>query len=52
LPVFWVVRLLKVLFKKEYKNSDVSNIMALDSSEIDARKIPGIPEVDYNYNSN
>jgi len=52
LPVFWVVRLLKVLFKKEYKNSDVSNIMALDSSEIDARKIPGRPEVDYNYNSN
>lgn len=52
LPLFWVVRLFRVLFRKEYKNSDVSMIMTLDSSQIDARKIPGKPEVDYNYNSN
>jgi hypothetical protein len=36
-----VIRLFRVLFKKEYKNSDVSSVMTLDSSLIDARKIPG-----------
>ena len=52
LPLFWIIRLFRVLFKKEYKNSDVSAVMALDSSLIDARKIPGKPEVDRNYNIN
>ncbi len=50
LPLFWVVRLLKILFKKDYKNSDVGMIMNLSASRLDARKIPGKPEVDYNYN--
>ncbi len=52
LPLFWVIRLFRVLFKKEYKNSDVSMVMTLDSSQLDARKIPGKPEVDYNYDFN
>ncbi len=52
LPLFWVIRLFRVLFKKEYKNSDVSMVMTLDSSQLDARKIPGKPEIDYNYDFN
>lgn len=52
LPIFWVVRLLRVLFRKEYRNSDVSMVMNMDSSQIDARKIPGKPDIDYNYNFN
>ena len=52
LPLFWIIRLFRVLFKKEYRNSDVSMVMKLDSSQIDARKIPGKPEVDRNYNIN
>ena len=52
LPIFWVIRLFRVLFKKAYKHSDVSMVMKLDDSEIDARKIPGKPEADYNYNVN
>jgi len=51
LPFFWIIRLFRVLLKKEYKHSDVSTVMKLDSSQIDARKIPGKPEVDYNYNN-
>ncbi len=50
LPLFWVIRLFRVLFKKEYKNSDVSAVMTLDNSLIDARKIPGNPGFDYNCN--
>ncbi len=52
LPLFWVIRLFRVLFRKEYKNSDVNMVMKLDNAQIDARKIPGKPEVDYSYNIN
>lgn len=50
LPLFWVVRLLKVLFKKDYKGSDVSMVMSMSGSQLDAREIPGKPEINYNYN--
>ena len=50
LPLFWVVRLLKVLFKKDYKGSDVSMVMSLSGSQLDAREIPGKPEMNYNHN--
>lgn len=50
LPLFWLVRLLKVLFRKDYKHSDVSKVMSLTDSQLDAREIPGRPEIDYNYN--
>lgn len=43
LPLFWCVRLVKVLMKKDYKNSDVSMAMSLTDSQLDARKIPGKP---------
>lgn len=51
LPLFWLVRLVKVLVKKDYKDSDVSMVMNLSASQLDARKIPGKPLVDYNYNN-
>ncbi len=50
LPLFWIARLLKILIKKDYKGSDVSMVMNLSESRLDARKIPGKPVVDYNYN--
>ena len=50
LPLFWVVRLLKVLLKKDYVQSDVSMVMSLSGSQLDARKIPGKPDADNNYN--
>lgn len=49
LPLFWIVRLLKVLFRKDYRHSDVSMVMSLTESQLDARKIPGRPGKDYNY---
>lgn len=43
LPLFWFVRLLKVLFRKDYLHSDVSMVMSLTDSQLDARKISGRP---------
>ncbi len=43
LPFFWVIRLAKILFRKDYKRSDVSMVMRLTDSQLDARKIPGRP---------
>ena len=45
LPVFWLIRLISVAVKKGYKGSDVDMVMGLDSSQVDARKIPGRPYV-------
>lgn len=43
LPLFWLIRLVKVAVKKGYKGSDVDLVMSLDESRLDARKIPGCP---------
>lgn len=51
LPFFWAVRLVKILIKKDYKDSDVNMVMSLNASQLDARRIPGKPEVDYTYNN-
>lgn len=45
LPIFWIVRLISVAFKKGYKGSDVDTVMSLDSFQVDARKIPGRPYI-------
>ncbi len=43
LPIFWIVRLISVAFKKGYKGSDVDMVLNLEKSSLDARKIPGCP---------
>lgn len=45
LPLFWIVRLLNVFFRKTYKGSDVDRVLAVSDSQIDARKIPGNPQL-------
>ncbi len=44
LPLFWVIRLISVFFKKGYKGSDVETVINIDAAQIDARKIPGNPK--------
>ncbi len=43
LPLFWLIRLISVAFKKGYKGSDIDMVLSLDKSSLDARKIPGCP---------
>lgn len=45
LPLFWIIRLISTALKKGYKGSDVDRVMNVSETQIDARKIPGNPQL-------
>ena len=45
LPLFWLIRLLTVLFTGRGKNNDVTLVLSTDKRTLDARNIPGKPTI-------
>ncbi len=45
LPLFWLIRLITVLFTGRGKNNDVTAVLSASRQTLDARNIPGKPEI-------
>ena len=45
LPLFWLIRLIRVLFTGRSRHNDVTTVLSASRQTLDARNIPGKPEI-------